>query len=27
VTSWIVTLPIGAALAAFFFFFFKGLFL
>jgi PiT family inorganic phosphate transporter len=27
VTSWLVTLPIGAALAAFFFFFFKGLFL
>ena len=27
VTSWIVTLPIGATLAAFFFFFFKGLFL
>ena len=26
VTSWIVTLPIGAALAAFFFFFFKGVF-
>jgi PiT family inorganic phosphate transporter len=27
VTSWVVTLPIGAALAAFFFFFFKGVFL
>jgi len=27
VTSWIVTLPIGAGLAAFFFFFFRGLFL
>jgi len=27
VTSWLVTLPIGATLAAFFFFFFKGLFL
>ncbi len=27
VTSWVVTLPIGAALAAFFFFFFKGIFL
>ncbi len=27
VTSWLVTLPIGAALAAFFFFFFKGVFL
>ncbi len=27
VTSWIVTLPIGAATAAFFFFFFKGIFL
>ena len=27
VTSWIITLPIGAALAAFFFFFFRGLFL
>jgi PiT family inorganic phosphate transporter len=27
VTSWIVTLPVGAGLAAFFFFFFKGLFL
>ena len=27
VTSWVVTLPIGAGLAAFFFFFFKGLFL
>lgn len=26
VTSWIVTLPIGAALASFFFFFFKGVF-
>ncbi|MEK9500538.1 inorganic phosphate transporter [Gaopeijia maritima] len=26
VTSWIVTLPIGATLAAFFFFFFKGVF-
>lgn len=26
VTSWIVTLPIGAGLAAFFFFFFKGIF-
>ena len=26
VTSWIVTLPIGATLAAFFFFFFKGIF-
>jgi len=26
-TSWLVTLPIGATLAAFFFFFFKGLFL
>jgi PiT family inorganic phosphate transporter len=27
VTSWLVTLPIGAALAAFFFFFFRGVFL
>ncbi len=27
VTSWVVTLPIGAATAAFFFFFFKGIFL
>lgn len=27
VTSWIVTLPIGAGLAAFFFFFFRGVFL
>ncbi len=27
VTSWLVTLPIGAGLAAFFFFFFKGIFL
>jgi PiT family inorganic phosphate transporter len=27
VTSWLVTLPIGATLAAFFFFFFKGIFL
>ncbi len=27
VTSWIVTLPIGAVTAAFFFFFFKGIFL
>ena len=27
VTAWVVTLPIGAALAAFFFFFFRGLFL
>ncbi len=27
VTSWIVTLPIGAATAAFFFFFFKGIFI
>ncbi len=27
VTSWVVTLPIGAGLAAFFFFFFKGVFL
>jgi PiT family inorganic phosphate transporter len=27
VTSWVVTLPIGATLAAFFFFFFKGVFL
>ncbi len=26
VTSWVVTLPIGAGLAAFFFFFFKGVF-
>ena len=26
VTSWVVTLPIGATLAAFFFFFFKGVF-
>ena len=26
VTSWVVTLPIGAGLAAFFFFFFKGIF-
>ncbi len=26
VTSWLVTLPIGAVLAAFFFFFFKGIF-
>jgi PiT family inorganic phosphate transporter len=26
VTSWLVTLPIGATLAAFFFFFFKGVF-
>jgi PiT family inorganic phosphate transporter len=26
VTSWVVTLPIGAILAAFFFFFFKGIF-
>ncbi len=27
VTSWVVTLPVGAGLAAFFFFFFRGLFL
>ncbi len=27
VTSWLVTLPIGAALAAFFFFFFRGIFM
>jgi len=27
VASWVVTLPVGAGLAAFFFFFFKGLFL
>ncbi len=27
VTSWVVTLPIGAVTAAFFFFFFKGIFL
>jgi PiT family inorganic phosphate transporter len=26
VTSWVATLPIGAALAAFFYFFFKGVF-
>ena len=26
VTSWVVTLPVGAALSAFFFFFFKGVF-
>ena len=26
VTSWIATLPIGGTLAAFFFFFFKGVF-
>ena len=27
VASWIVTLPIGATLAAFFFFFFRGVFM
>ena len=27
VTSWVLTLPIGAGLAAFFFFFFRGVFL
>jgi PiT family inorganic phosphate transporter len=26
VTSWVVTLPVGAGLAAFFYFFFRGLF-